>query len=921
MAFPATILDLQASLYLGGAWTTITSDVYNREDPSPAVTITRGRPDETTQAPPTRVGFKLNNRSGNYTSRNPLGTHYGLLGRNTPVRFSVPGAGVVLRMEDDQASSASTPDSVALSVTGSVDIRVDVQLSGWETGVLAAKWDPTAGSANHSWLLFLNNDGTVTLAWSTTGSDLVEATSTAPMPLGRSMVRATMNATNGTVQFFTAATMAGSQTGLGATVTGAGATSIHDSTAHVTVGNYDTAFVSTAGINGSVFEMQYYNGIAGTKVADPVFTAQTAGAATFADAQSNTWTMNGSAELSSRSYRAHAEMASLPVQWDPSGKDVWTAVSGAGILRRLGQNNTPVLSTMQRGILAQSGTLAPVAYWPMEDLQGATQAGSATGGPPMIATGAVSFAADSSFLASNAIPQMNHGTLAGPVPAYTSHGSVVVRFLMNVEDTPGDGARIVRVHTTGTCHDLSLYYGTGGTLGMAAFDSTGTSVFDSGEIAFAVNNEPVWVSMELRPGGGSTVDWSFVTLQPGASSGLAESGTFTGTIGNVTAVAAAPTSALADVAIGHISVQSDWQSLFALFQPLNAWQGEAAGNRFIRLCAENSIPSRVYGYPATTAAMGAQSPETLISLLQECEKADRGMIYEPRQCLGLGYRTLVALLNQAAGVTLNYAAAQIGDGSTPLVPTDDDQYSLNDFTGTRGSGSVSGSSYQFVLNDGSPMSISLPTASPPGIGDYDGSDTLNLAKDSQLADTVGWIVHVGTVNEGRFPAIPLHLSRTELASLMQALQAIDVGDYIAISNPPAWLPPDLIRQLAFGTTEGLGGKIFTMAFNAVPESPYETGVYDSGDAYDTAGSTVATGFNTTATSLSIATTDPALWTTTSGDFPFDIAVGGERITVTSITGTSSPQTFTVTRSVNTIVKSHLAGEDVRLWNTPIYAIA
>ena len=37
------------------------------------------------------------------------------------------------------------------------------------------------------------------------------------------------------------------------------------------------------------------------------------------------------------------------------------------------------------------------------------------------------------------------------------------------------------------------------------------------------------------------------------------------------------------------------------------------------------------------------------------------------------------------------------------------------------------------------------------------------------------------------------------------------------------------------------------------------------------------------------------------------------MTVSNITGGSSPQTFTVTRSVNGVVKSQTPGTDVRLW--------
>ncbi len=63
-----------------------------------------------------------------------------------------------------------------------------------------------------------------------------------------------------------------------------------------------------------------------------------------------------------------------------------------------------------------------------------------------------------------------------------------------------------------------------------------------------------------------------------------------------------------------------------------------------------------------------------------------------------------------------------------------------------------------------------------------------------------------------------------------------------------------------------------------------------------------------------------LWTTTAGDWPFDIEVGGERMTVTAVTGTSSPQTFTVTRSVNSVVKSQYAGTDVRLFQPAILSM-
>ena len=56
----------------------------------------------------------------------------------------------------------------------------------------------------------------------------------------------------------------------------------------------------------------------------------------------------------------------------------------------------------------------------------------------------------------------------------------------------------------------------------------------------------------------------------------------------------------------------------------------------------------------------------------------------------------------------------------------------------------------------------------------------------------------------------------------------------------------------------------------------------------------------------------------AADLPFDVRVGvGERMPVTAVSGSTSPQTFTVTRGVNGVQLAHAAGADVRLW-TPAY---
>ncbi len=315
--------------------------------------------------------------------------------------------------------------------------------------------------------------------------------------------------------------------------------------------------------------------------------------------------------------------------------------------------------------------------------------------------------------------------------------------------------------------------------------------------------------------------------------------------------------------------------------------------------------------------MGAQTSTTLLTLLQECETADMGLTYESRKAAALCYRTLASMTSQAPAVTLDYLQAHLGDSSaTSLVPTDDDQFTRNDITLTRGSASgPGGSTINAQLNDGTDMAVGV-------IGDYAASQTVNLRHDNHVADAANWRLHAGTAGQERFPVVPLNLQRRQLAALQAAIAGLDIGDYIQITSPPAWLPPGPVRQLMYGYSEQIGGvNQWHQSLNCVPETPFETGILDDlvyGHA-DTDGSSLHTGIGTADASM-IVDSAGIIWTTTAPDFPFDVIMGGEQVTVTNITGAASPQTFTITRSVNGVVKSHSAGEDIRLAFPMILAV-
>jgi hypothetical protein len=153
------------------------------------------------------------------------------------------------------------------------------------------------------------------------------------------------------------------------------------------------------------------------------------------------------------------------------------------------------------------------------------------------------------------------------------------------------------------------------------------------------------------------------------------------------------------------------------------------------------------------------------------------------------------------------------------------------------------------------------------------------------------------------------------------VQQLDIGQVATLTGMPAWMPPDDTRQLIQGSTEVLTAKSWLITYNCSPASPYDILIWDDAvmGRWDSDASTLHDATLTSgAASFQVDTAAGSpLWTTAGGDFPFDIIMSGERITVTSITGSTSPQTFNVTRAVNNIAKAHVAGETVSLFR-PFY---
>jgi hypothetical protein len=929
MTFPATPLDLTVELLIAGAWTDVTSLVYRRE----LLSIGRGRSDEGTEVDRSLCKFTGNNRSGNLSPRNPTGIYYGLIGRNTPVRVrKEPSGDSYLLLPGAAGSYLDTPDSANLSITGDIDVRVDIRPDDWTPGkprVLASKW-ATSGN-QRSWLLRLETSGVLTFFWSNNGTaELFHSSSAAPTPAadGRLAVRVTLDVDNGaagrTMRFYTSPTIDGSWTQLGTDQTSAGTTSIFDSTTVVALGGRGTDGVLGLSYNwaGRVLAFELYQGIAGTKRADVDLDNEAAtgsDGSSFTDDVGPVWTLHDTASIVDPSMRFHGEISSWPPRWDVSGADVYVPIEASGVLRRLTQGTpTPLRSTMYRGLTRLENP--PKAYWPCEDGIDATELASAAGGPPMRFTrGIATMAADDEFDCSEPLPQCNDAEWSGAVPAYTNTDENQIWFLVHI---PAGGAlnnhSLLSVHTRGTVARWHLVYGTGGTIALDAIDTAGVTVLATGAQSWGLNGKLLRIGLSISQSG-TTVVWTLEALEVGQTTGDSLTGNVTtSTVTGVRRVVVNGGGGHTDVTIGHIAVLDELGSLFSLWQgdyflydELNAFTGEAAGRRIQRLCGQEGVTFRGVGDLDAAAAMGPQRPGTLVDLLRETADADGGILYEPRDVFGLAYRTRESMYNQPARLTLDYSANHLSS----IEPVDDDQALRNDVTVRR----PDGSSYRAALETG-PLSIQAP---PDGAGRYDTNPEINVESDQQLPDQAGWRLALGTVDETRYPVLGIDLARapyTADAALYRAAEDLDLGDRLLASNPPAWLPPEDIAQLAQGMTETMGNFEHQVDANCSPSTLWDrVGVYDeTADRYSSYGSTLAEDLTTGETAVDVATPAGPLWSHTDGDF--DIMVGGERMTVTAVSGASSPQTFTVTRSVNSVVKTHATGAAVELFRPVVYAI-
>ncbi len=921
-AFPEGILGLRAELDIAGAWADISAYVYQRD----GVDISRGRQDEGADVNPTTCTLTLDNRDGRFSPRNPTGAYYGLIGRNSLLRVSVLMADSWLQVNQATGTTiidghVSTTDKAALDITGDIDIRFEADLDSWyDSANLVSKWTETGNQ--RSWALSISNAGKLELWHSTDGTSggVSALPSTAPVPItnGRLAVRATLdvsNAGNRVREFFVAPTLAGPWTQLGDTLTTAGTTSIFSSSATLhLLDNPNLTFKSQL-VRGRVYGAEVYSGIAGTRVANPDFTVQVEGTTSFVDSHSNTWTVNGDLDVLEYDTRFIGEVNAFPQRWDVTGRDVYAPISASGVLRRLAQGSA-VGSALYRGIIRDPLTLS---YWPMEDASGATFF-QGIGGGNMRAQASTNPAAESGFVSSDPVATVGVQPLAAIPNTYVSTGDITVKMLMHVPDA-GLGATVTlftvtTASTTAPRFDVIYTAVSGGSLQVQAKDAAGTTLVTVGPNAFAIDGDYIQMKLILE-NDGADVQIDLTVIAQGTETIFDMTGLLTSAqTGRVTRITLNPSSSatMDNVAIGHLALNASLITTFDEEVPqINGWSGETATDRIARLCQEEGVAFCPIG-PRTdetdSSPLGIQTSKSLLALLQEAAKADDGILFEGRDFFELRYRPRKAIYSQQSDVTLDYEQHEMD----LMVPVEDDQQTENDVTVQR----IGGGSDRAELTVG-PLSTDIP---PAGVGRYDQSYSLSLEEDRVLPGHANWRLHKGTVDEARYPRLDLSLESGHFADLFQVLARMDLGDRLSIVNPVAWIEQRDVNQLIQGYTEELNAFRRGFAINLSPASPWDVGVWNDfyeEDRYGNGACTTAEALDTTETGVDVVTaTGSQPWSATA--VPYDVVVGGEVMTVTSVSGAGLSQTLTVTRSVNGVVKSHLTGQTIELATLSYYGL-
>lgn len=586
--------------------------------------------------------------------------------------------------------------------------------------------------------------------------------------------------------------------------------------------------------------------------------------------------------------RAAVFVPGFPPSWDPTGTDHTVTLTGYGLFDRLGRGRilrSPLYRTMS-GQLA--GDLVPVCYVPMEDGSGATTMASGIPGGPgagFSSTG-VSLAANSTCAGSKPLPVLSqYGRISGTIPSFTLTEAWFGQFAFKYDARPASNRTLATIQTPGAGSgvtalqiilDVTTLPGQSAIL-LRGVDINGATV---GEVASNYSAIISWptdadfyaqyysVLFGMWASSGVPGDYELFVQMSGVAHDIGSINIFT-----LTGAPAKPTSytfghnTAETWSIGHLGffATDNEDPLSVIFAQADqhaaavpGFAGEQAHERAERIATEEHIP---FTTSATRSqAMGPQpSDKRALEILRECANTDHALLYENME-FGLTFVSSSQRYNQAAAITLDYDASQVG---IPWEPDDDSQDYFNDVTATRSDGSSFRAADEDDIDD---------------VGAFATGLSPNAETDDQLPHIAGWGLALGLNDELTWPAVRPNVAKG--GALLDAWLAAELGEILAVTNHPAPLAPDTIRQVIEGYTETLGTRTYNVSAILSPASPWDVAVYDTA-RYDSATTTAIKAVTSSATALDVACGDGVAWTTSGAQYPYDLAIGGERVTATA----------------------------------------
>lgn len=865
-------------------WVDVSTKVrYPGQDGGQPITITAGRQDEGSRIDAASMNLTFDNRQGNFSTHNPLGTWYGALRRNTPIRV-----GQVLAEDtftrtvsngwgttDDGRTWAATYNPTVLAVGGTV-ATVTFPVANVSEDMLLA--DTEAADVDAAF--------TCSSPVVATGAGLIFAGYARYIDTNNFYYFACDLNVSGTIVARIVSKVAGSAVFL---------TSITLPITYVANERIRVRYQ----VDGISLRMKIWKEAA----TEPVTWSATATHAALAAGKVGllAWrvvgnTNPGSVALAFDNYTAQSveftgTVTVWPVRWDKTSRNCWAPIQAAGILRRLQQGSGTLLSALTR----QLPVYGPTGYWSLEDGADATTfANLVTGGRPAIGV-KVSPAVDSSLPGATVSPALTDaaGRISGVAPRVVGGTGFSAMFFTKLSALPA--ARTVLATFTGSGRVIRWVISIEATnVYVEGYDSGSTLVVNAANSFSVVLTE--WIAWQLETEVvGANTNWALAFHQVGATLYLASSGSFASTIvSTVTAWVLGGGTELNGCAFAHVWLGPNTLPFVTnSFSLVSAgYAGEAASTRIARLCLEEGIPVAVEA--GTSELLGPQRQSNILDALQAAADADFGILYERGS--GLGYRPRSARYEQPVLLALSVAAKHIDEAPEPI---NDDQRIRNDWTVSRDGGSSARVYDQDHID---------------AEGRYPDSTTINVVDDDVLIHHAGWRVFLGTQPELRWPAITLKFTRAP--ALLPAWRSKGYGPRMTVTTGLAQVAgsdPDVIVE---GWTQTITPDSWTATLNCSPARLWDSPALDDPDLrLDTDGCELAEDLDTTETAVDVLTTSGPVWAPTSilpGEVPFPIIVGGEVMTVTNVSGTGTSQTLTVTRSVNGIVKTHTTGAPVAL---------